>query len=55
MTAPKPARRPVGRPPTGKVVVTIRLDPDVVEKFRATGPGWHARLNDVLKKAKEAK
>lgn len=35
-----------------KKQVTLRLDPDVVDKFRATGRGWQARMNDVLKAAK---
>jgi uncharacterized protein (DUF4415 family) len=30
--------------------VNLRLDPDVVEHYRASGPGWHARINDVLRK-----
>lgn len=44
--------KPVGRPASGKVVVSLRLEPEVVKKFRATGPGWQARMNDVLKAAK---
>jgi uncharacterized protein (DUF4415 family) len=40
-----------GRPPSGKKVVSIRLDPDVIEKFKATGPGWQARINDALRRA----
>jgi hypothetical protein len=27
----------------------IGLDADVLEAFRATGPGWPARVNDVLR------
>lgn len=34
-----------------KVQVTLRLDRDIVETFRATGPGWQRRLNDALRKA----
>lgn len=34
-----------------KVQVTLRLDPDVVAKFRAGGKGWQSRINDTLKKA----
>ena len=47
-----PVRR--GRPPMArpKVSTTIRLDADVLEKFRATGPGWQSRINAVLKAAK---
>ena len=36
-----------------KQQVTLRLDRDVVERFRATGPGWQGRMNDVLRKAKD--
>jgi|AraplaMF_Cvi_mMS_1032046.scaffolds.fasta_scaffold11175_4 uncharacterized protein (DUF4415 family) len=34
-----------------KQMVTLRLDPDVVEAFRATGAGWQGRMNDALRKA----
>ncbi len=34
-----------------KVQVTLRLDRDVVERFRATGSGWQTRINEALKKA----
>ncbi len=37
-----------------KQQVSLRLDPDVIEGFRATGPGWQSRINDTLKKALEA-
>jgi uncharacterized protein (DUF4415 family) len=43
-----------GRPPspeTRKQPVKIRLDRDVVEKLRATGPGWQTRLNALLREA----
>jgi len=44
-------RRLRGRPraQTPKRLVSIRLDPDVVERFRATGPGWQSRINEVLR------
>jgi len=29
--------------------ITIRLSPDVVESFRATGSGWQARVDVALK------
>lgn len=35
-----------------KQQVTLRLDRDVVERFRKTGPGWQGRINDALKKAR---
>ena len=34
-----------------KVQVTLRLDAAVVQKFRAGGPGWQSRINDVLANA----
>jgi uncharacterized protein (DUF4415 family) len=43
-----------GRPPLGEVAkqqVTLRLDADVIAWFRAGGPGWQRRINDVLKKS----
>ena len=43
-----------GRPPLGAVAkrqVTLRIDPDVIEKFREGGPGWQARMNAALRKA----
>ncbi len=42
-------RRP-GRPlGSGKELVSLRLDLEVLESFRATGAGWQTRINDVLK------
>lgn len=48
------ARRARGRPSVAapKQVVSIRLDPDVIAKFKATGKGWQSRINEVLRKAK---
>ncbi len=45
-------RTRLGRPRGAtKEPVTIRLDRDVVAKFRAGGPGWQSRLNATLRKA----
>ena len=46
-------RRP-GRPPKAdcKVSVTLRLDRDVVERFKASGAGWQTRINEALKKSR---
>jgi len=46
-------RKRRGRPPLagGKQQVTLRIDSDVVERFRAEGAGWQSRINDVLRKA----
>jgi uncharacterized protein (DUF4415 family) len=35
-----------------KMQVTLRLDQDVIAKFRAGGPGWQSRINEALRKAK---
>lgn len=43
-----------GRPPLrgeSKRQVTLRLDPDVIDKFREGGPGWQGRMNEALRKA----
>lgn len=32
-----------------KVMISIRLDRDVVAAFRALGPGWQRAINDTLK------
>ena len=41
-------------PARTKQPVSIRLDIDLVEKLRATGPGWQSRVNDVLRRWIEA-
>ncbi len=44
--------RPRGRPKKAdaKVHTHIRLSPQVLGHFRATGPGWQTRIDDVLRK-----
>ena len=46
-------RRERGRPKSDmtKQQVTLRLDRDVLEKFRSTGEGWQSRINAALRKA----
>jgi uncharacterized protein (DUF4415 family) len=34
-----------------KQQVTIRLDSDVIDRLRNSGPGWQSRINDILRKA----
>lgn len=34
-----------------KVAVSIRLSAEVVDGFKAGGPGWQARIDEALKKA----
>ncbi len=40
--------RPAG---SNKQAVSLRLDREVLEKFKATGPGWQSRINEALKNA----
>ena len=43
-----------GRPPLrgeAKKQVTLRLDADLLERFRETGAGWQSRINATLRKA----
>jgi uncharacterized protein (DUF4415 family) len=46
----KPVRR--GRPKSAdpKLLVSLRLDREVVERLREKGPGWQTRVNDELRK-----
>ena len=43
-------RRTRGRPKVAvpKRQVSLRLDADVIETFKAGGPGWQSRINEVL-------
>jgi uncharacterized protein (DUF4415 family) len=38
-----------------KNLVSLRLDPDVIEHFRKGGPGWQSRINEALRKAARLK
>ena len=42
-----------GRPPlaTPKQLLSLRLPPDVISGWKATGPGWQTRMADVLRKS----
>ena len=44
---------PRGRPKADvtKAAVSLRLDPDVIAHYRASGRGWQSRINDTLRKA----
>lgn len=42
----------MGRPRgSNKELVTLRLDKDVLERFRSSGAGWQTRINETLRKA----
>jgi uncharacterized protein (DUF4415 family) len=41
-----------GRPRGGaKERISLRVDKDVLAKFRASGPGWQTRMNAALREA----
>jgi uncharacterized protein (DUF4415 family) len=44
-------RRGVGRPPLShpKKLVSLRIDPDVLERLRSFGPGWQTRAVEALR------
>jgi len=46
-------RRGPQKSPT-KVLTTLRVDRDVLDALKATGPGWQTRVNDALRADIEA-
>jgi len=40
--------------PVAKESISLRVDPEVLEWFRAQGAGWQTRMNGVLHADKEA-
>jgi uncharacterized protein (DUF4415 family) len=54
MPGPSVMRRGRGpqKAPT-KVLTSLRLDADVLEFFRAQGPGYQSRINEALRRVKE--
>jgi uncharacterized protein (DUF4415 family) len=48
-----------GRPPKAegerKVLVSLRLAPDIIEWFRASGPGWQTRIEEILRAQKASR
>jgi uncharacterized protein (DUF4415 family) len=47
------AKRARGRPKLvrPKAHITLRLDAEIVDAFKAEGPGWQTRINDALARA----
>ncbi len=47
------ARVQRGRPKSSapKISTTLRLDPEVLDAFKSSGPGWQSRMNEALRKA----
>jgi uncharacterized protein (DUF4415 family) len=42
-----------GRPKSGKArtSISLRLPPDTLARWKATGPGWQTRMAEALRKA----
>jgi uncharacterized protein (DUF4415 family) len=45
--------KPRGRPKTGhaRTSISLRLPPETLARWKATGPGWQTRMADTLTKA----
>ena len=45
--------KPRGRPKShdAKVAISLRLPPETLARWKATGPGWQTRMADVLGKS----
>jgi uncharacterized protein (DUF4415 family) len=42
------------QPVSGKTSISLRVDADVLEWFKARGPGYQTRINAVLRAFKDA-
>lgn len=44
-------KRKAGRPKaeSPRKTISLRVDPAVLEAFKATGPGWQTRMHDALR------
>ena len=42
-----------GRPksPESKIAISLRLPPETLARWKATGPGWQTRMVDVLRES----
>ncbi len=45
--------KPRGRPKTGtaRTAISLRLRPETLARWKATGPGWQTRMAETLDKA----
>ena len=45
--------KPRGRPKTGnaRTLISLRIPPDTLARWKATGPGWQTRMAEALGKA----
>lgn len=42
------------KPIAGKELISLRIDQDVIEWFKAQGPGYQTRINSVLRAFRDA-
>ncbi len=49
-TVVRRGKRGPQKAPTKKLI-SLRLSPDVIDHFKATGPGWQTRIDSALLKA----
>jgi uncharacterized protein (DUF4415 family) len=47
----RPRGRPSGSTTSAKTQLALRVDNDVIERFRDGGAGWQSRMNEALRKA----
>lgn len=47
----KVVRRGRPRLDNPKKQVALRIDPEVIDRFKADGAGWQSRMNEALRKA----
>jgi uncharacterized protein (DUF4415 family) len=50
LTKRNPGQRGPQKAPT-KAFISLRIDQDILERFKADGPGWQSRINDALRKS----
>ena len=50
-TPESPARRGPKPSGTAKKLISLRLDPDVIDGFKSSGEGWQSRINEALRKS----
>lgn len=49
-TVRMPGQRGLGKAPA-KTLLSLRINPVVIERWKATGPGWQTRMAETLAKA----
>lgn len=52
-TSAKKMLKPRGRPKSGnaRTLISLRLPPETLARWKATGPGWQTRMAETLRRA----